>query len=122
MGEWWKSRQREAASPYSHHLIGVDDLVHGDDSQSQAFGLADEHAVERIGVMLGEFLEEAEVVDGGRQERHADALQLVRENWVSVGIDLEIESLAGEFDRDFPKARGRVIERKFAFDRLNRLF
>lgn len=111
-----------AALPHPHHLIGIDDFVHGDDSQSQAFGLAHEHAVEWIGVMFWEVLKEAAVIDGRSQERHADAFQLVRKSLVPVWIDLEIESLAGEFDRDFLKARGRVIERELAVDGLGRRF
>ena len=65
------------ASPAPPDLIGVDDFVHGDDSQSKALGLANEHAIEGIAMMLGEFLEEAAIVDGGREKWHADELQLV---------------------------------------------
>ena len=51
------------ASPDPPDLIGVDDFVHGDDSQSKALGLANEHAIEGIAMMLGEFLQEAAIVD-----------------------------------------------------------
>jgi hypothetical protein len=53
------------ASPDPPDLIEVDDFVHGDDSQAKAFGLANQHAIEGIAMMLWEFLEEAAIVDGG---------------------------------------------------------
>lgn len=63
----WKEGGGDAAvSPDPPDLIGVDDFVHGDDSQTKALGLANEHAVEGIAMMLGEVLEKAAVVDGWR--------------------------------------------------------
>lgn len=58
-------KRGRCASPDPPDLIGVDDFVHGDDSQSKALGLANQHAVEGIGMMFWEFLEKAAVVDGG---------------------------------------------------------
>ncbi len=107
-----------AASPDPPDLIGVDEFVHGDDSQAKALGLANQHAIEGVSMMLWEFLEEAAVVDGGREQWHTDALQLVWVKLVPVVGDFEVKSLAGEFDGDFPKAGRRVIERKFSVDGL----
>ena len=50
-------------SPDPPDLIGVDDFVRGDDSQSKALGLANEHAVEGIAMVFGVFLQEAAIVD-----------------------------------------------------------
>jgi hypothetical protein len=41
---------------------------------------------------------------------------------VPVVIHLEIETLAGELERNFPKADRRVMDGKFAVDGLNRVF
>jgi hypothetical protein len=73
-------------------------------------------------VAKASWVEEAAVVDGWCQEWHTDALQFIRVKLVPVVGDFEVESLAGEFDGDFPKARRRVIEREFAVDGLGGRF
>jgi hypothetical protein len=55
-----------APSPDPRDCIGIDDRVHRDDAQTKALGLADQHAIEGIAMMPGEFLKEAAVVDGWR--------------------------------------------------------
>ena len=94
------------------------DEIHCDLIFDEALGLGNQHAIEGVAMMLWEFLEEAAIVDGGREQWHADAFQLVRVKLVPVVGDFEVESLAGEFDGDFPKAGRRVIERKFSVDGL----
>jgi hypothetical protein len=48
-------------------LIGIDDFVHGDNSQSNALGLANQHAIEGIAMMFGEILQETAIRGSPRE-------------------------------------------------------